>query len=107
MPAGELFERVGDFTAGGPRLDAPFAAPDRDPVHVASTLTDEVMHEVMVRPPPHGGIHLESQMRETRGRDQSAISDVAGEAQRFGSENQPANGRVNAIGADAQVSVGG
>ncbi len=77
MPSFELLERVGDLAPGCPRLDAPFAGSERDPVVVTGAGADVVVDEVMVGAPPYVRRELDSEMRDAIGGNQSAISDVS------------------------------
>ena len=52
MPSLEFLERIRHLAPGGPRLDAPFAGSNRDPIEVARAGANKIVNEVMVRPPP-------------------------------------------------------
>jgi hypothetical protein len=107
MPSLEFLERVGHFAPGGPRLDAPFAGSNRDPVQVARAFANKIMNEVMVRAPPHGSPDLDPEVCHPRCRNQSAISHVSRKAWRLRTHDAVAHRRVNTVGANDHVSIRG
>ena len=107
MPSFELLQRIRDFALGGPRLDAPFAGSDGDPVVITRAGADVVVDEVMAGTPPRDGRHLDSQVRDAIRGNQPAIGDVSGESRRLRAHDGFAHCRVNAVGADDHVSIGG
>src|SRR5579864_6324986 len=62
---------------------------------------------MVIGTPPRESTLLEPEVRDALRRYQSAIRDVSGEVRRLGPKNQFAYGRVNAVGADDNVRIGG
>ena len=107
MPSFELLERVGNLALRGPRLDAPFAGSERDPIVVTGAGADIVVNEMMVGSPPHVGRDLDSEMRHAIGRNQPAIGHVSRKSRRLRPHDGFAHRRVDAVGANDHVGIGG
>ena len=67
---------------------------------------DEVVHEVAAGSHPHLCGDLELQVAQPLGRHQPAVGDAAGEARLLGPEQESADRRVDAVGADQRVELG-
>src|SRR5271156_2168527 len=83
MPSFALRKSIGDLAFGGPRLDAPFAGSDGDPVVITRPRANIVMNEVMPRSPPGNGGDLDSQLLDAIRGNQTAISYVSGKSRRL------------------------
>src|SRR5580704_968630 len=107
MPSFELGERIGNLALGGPRLDAPFAGSDRDPVVITRTRTDIVVYEVMPRSPPGNGGDLDSQLLHAISGNQTAIGHVPRKSRRLLAHDDLPHRRVNTVGANDHVGISG
>ncbi len=98
-------EGFGQVASIGPRLAGPgVLLDDRDEVDEAPS-ADEVVHEVLTRPHPHLGRHLQPQFSQPLLGDQAPVGDTTGEARLVGAEQRSAHGGVDAISADQRVGL--